>query len=217
MKGFHLFAEHLEHPLVLLGAQVLGVVGFGLGGVDGLELFDLFARELAAMQRLNFLRRLDLLVGALERGLLLGGRGGRIRGLHRRGIRRGRCGDGGGELRGFIDLRRGRWDGLRRGGFGGLGLLDTLIFVVAGVAQLGVRLVRAGLRVVPGLLRGFLPGLLLLATHRVRARRIRQRSAGVRTCESDDLTQFSLVTMIGRIFYECDGLFLESFMWSSQK
>ena len=106
MEGFELFLEYLEHPLVLLGAQVLGVVGFGLGWVDGLEFFDLFARELAAMQRLNFLRRLDLLVGALERGLLLGGRGGRIRGLHRRGIRRGRCGDGGGELRGLVDLRR---------------------------------------------------------------------------------------------------------------
>ena len=106
MKGIHLFAEHLDHPLVLLGAQVLGVIVCGLGGLDGLELFDLFARELAAMQRLNFLRRLDLLVGALERGLLLGGRGGRIRGLHRRGIRRGRCGDGGGELRGLVDLRR---------------------------------------------------------------------------------------------------------------
>ena len=56
---------------------------------------------------------------------------------------------------------------------------------VVGVAHLGARLLRAGLRGVPGFLRGLLPGLLLLAAHRVRA--VRQVVWG-RPGESTDLT-----------------------------
>ena len=82
---FVLAAKKLDHRRILRRAMILGGrIGFharverilGLGGLGGLELRELLASLAAPLQRLNLLRRGDLLLGALEGGLFRrGGRG----------------------------------------------------------------------------------------------------------------------------------------------